>query len=813
MKKLTMALVMVAAMVFAGRAAEVWTLDDSAEMPGSFWTITSPDGKWKLTCVPTDKSGVWEDSEGSADLAVVNDYSTYDREIETGDVFGSRVVDGGCVLKGSGVLRLPTHARDKKGVSHTVEIGNWSLEGWNAPVRKMTKCVVPADYTEAIGEGTSITADFEVESGNPKYYSRDGALYLRERYRGDEADGDVLLQCPSGKTGSFAIPDNVTKVRSGAFEMSSLSEIVIGPSLEVFESDHEVKDETMKKVTISGNDRFKFVNGFFLGDGGDTVLMVLKSFMKGDVVVPSCVKKIDVCAMAYQEKVGSFVFSSPELQISDYGLHGGHEIGALDFSAVRKLKLAREALVDGCAKKIYFPEDIEAPNGIMLDCFDDLTDVYWPTKMSLDEAEEKGIVFQLDEDCRPFTLHVRRDAGYWPERVAIASSQTMKVVKDIPVEGFNPGSGDVGSIDSFYGPFVPGEKVSLTIPALVGYTAKKLPSGLKLNKKTGEITGAAKKPTGDVGVTVTFTKKNEPTLTAQFAVGPIPAISVTLEGDTEKCKVTGANKAYLVGKKVTLQAKGPKGTAFVGWFRDGAPWPSEAEYLEPKIKYVMTKENLNLVARFKAEEVSVVCDTSVGCVVKVKVSFPVIVECESGLKSVSAKKLPSGLKYNKKTGCIEGAAKKAGTYPFSLTVTTKAGSKVTQGFTLVVREAAVPVTWWVGTYSGVAINWCDVCDEPPDCGPWELNMEVSISANGTVAGKLWDDGPDYGILKNGRKVSENGETSNWTVELWWYEDGRCEAPSISTMKISSNGVLEYYDNDDANPDDHCPIQATLTRKK
>lgn len=280
------------------------------------------------------------------------------------------------------------------------------------------------------------------------------------------------------------------------------------------------------------------------------------------------------------------------------------------------------------------------------------------------------------------TTYVNHDNG-WNEIVATGTWQGC------PIQYIGPSV--TPAIESSYGPFVPGEKVSLTIPALIGYTAKKLPSGLKLNKKTGEITGAAKKPTGEAGVTVTFTKKNAPTQTAQFVVGPIPTINVTLEGDTEKCKVTGANKAYLVGKKVSLMAKGPKGTAFVGWFRDGEPWPSEEEFLEPKIKYVMTAESLNLVAQFKAEEVSVACDTSAGCVVKEKVSFPVIVDCESGIKSVSAKKLPSGLKYNKKTGCIEGAAKKAGSYPFSLTVTTKAGSKVTQSFALTVREAETPL--------------------------------------------------------------------------------------------------------------------------
>ena len=284
-------------------------------------------------------------------------------------------------------------------------------------------------------------------------------------------------------------------------------------------------------------------------------------------------------------------------------------------------------------------------------------------------------------------------------------------------------------LESFYGPFVPGEKVALTIPALVGYTAKGLPSGLKLNKKTGEITGAARKPTGEAGVTVTFTKKDSPTLTAQFVVGPIPTINVALEGDAEKCKVTGANKAYLVGKKVSLQAKAPKGTAFVGWFRDGEPWPSEEECLEPKIKYVMEAENLDLVARFKAEEVSVACDISAGCVVKEQVSFPVVVDCESGLKSVSAKKLPSGLKYNKKTGCIEGAAKKAGTYPFSLTVTTKAGSKVTQSFALVVgtsSEQKMP-EWAVGTFEGYLL-WKFVDDQWLDKITWTIRSDGHVMA-------------------------------------------------------------------------------------
>ena len=344
----------------------------------------------------------------------------------------------------------------------------------------------------------------------------------------------------------------------------------------------------------------------------------------------------------------------------------------------------------------------------------------------------------------------------------------------------------------------------------IGYSAKKLPSGLKLDKTTGTITGAAKKPTSADGVTVTFTKAGEETRVAQFVVGPIPLLNVAVEGDVAKCKVTGGNKAYLAGKKVSLSAKPPKGTAFIGWFRDGKPWPDVNTYLNARQKLVMPAENLNLAARFKAEVVSIFCDVSAGCMVKESVSLPVSVECESGIKSVSAKKLPSGLKYNKNTGCIEGAAKKAGMYTFALTVTTKTGSKVTQNFDLNVVDVAALPMWAVGSYSGTAKNWCENCNEGPDeCGPWYLQMQISISASGEVSGRM-EDGGDYGILKNGVVVSVSEDHVVLRADMWWYEDRRISSKAVGEIVVYPSGILEYYDNDDPSGDECCPIQAMLT---
>ena len=233
------------------------------------------------------------------------------------------------------------------------------------------------------------------------------------------------------------------------------------------------------------------------------------------------------------------------------------------------------------------------------------------------------------------------------------------------------------AVDGIYGPFVPGAEVELDF-GLVGYTAKKLPSGLRLDKKTGVVKGKAKKP-GEYQVT--FTKKGAETLTAKFIVGPMPTITIMMEGDTEKCKVTGASKpgnGYLVGKKVSLSAKGPKGTAFTGWFKDGEPWPNAMEYLESKLKYVMTEENLSLVARFEKEKMSVACDGLSSLTVGEEVSIPIAIETQSGVKSVTGSKLPTGLKVkkDKATGewFVTGKPKKVGTWNSVIKVTAKSGA-------------------------------------------------------------------------------------------------------------------------------------------
>lgn len=71
--------------------------------------------------------------------------------------------------------------------------------------------------------------NFSVDAANPFFSAQDGVLFDRSK--------ETLLYCPAGKTGSYTIPNSVTKIGHCAFSVSKLTHILIPDSVTEIGSD------------------------------------------------------------------------------------------------------------------------------------------------------------------------------------------------------------------------------------------------------------------------------------------------------------------------------------------------------------------------------------------------------------------------------------------------------------------------------------------------------------------------------------------------------------------------------------------------
>ncbi len=106
--------------------------------------------------------------------------------------------------------------------SSVTSIGDAGFNGCS----NLTSISIPTSVT-SIGNYTFACyklATITVETGNPAYTSEDGVLFNKAKTE--------LIQCPGGKIGSYTIPDSVTSISRGAFELcSSITSIVIPSSV------------------------------------------------------------------------------------------------------------------------------------------------------------------------------------------------------------------------------------------------------------------------------------------------------------------------------------------------------------------------------------------------------------------------------------------------------------------------------------------------------------------------------------------------------------------------------------------------------
>ena len=652
-----------------------WTLDNSAAMPGGFWTITSPDKKWQLACVPSNNNNVqggW--IQGESDIVITSHYHSGNRGYYIDDFTGKDTA----LLKGSGVLTLPARAVDTDGKMYTISINDWSFEERETQWKTISKIIIPGIFTTYVGDAFNCCGQFEVSAANPRYYAQDGVLFMR----GGE-DGDVLLAMPCGKTGSYRIPDGVTHVQSGAFEYCRLSSLTIGQDLEAFYQDHEV-GAALKNIIIEGNDSFRYENGFLMQDWGGyaDLIMTLWGVVNGkDVLVPSYVGQVMPYACAYGDYdklkgANSITFTSDALYVCEHAFEGA-ATSCIDFSRVGSLELANHNIFgeDTMVKTIKFPEDTTfANNSFSVYGHESKSlDIYWPTSKGRAASGLNNLYVESDGTV---TLHVLNSAGDWPKTLG-----NVPVAKDLYSVSLDLNYGD----DPVAGP----ER----------YVAYNQAVGeLPEPGRTGhQFLGWFTAREGGVKVTASTKVVDDVIYYAHWQYDGSAIVSASVAPECEGMgSVTGGGSVVKAGAKVTLKATANDGYAFEGWYKGGELIPDAAA----TYTYIATGEEAVIVAHFAP--ITVACPglsngTFVVGIAGDSSGIPVTVSPASGVKSVAVAKLPAGMKYDAKTGLITGAPTKPGSYEVTVTVTTTSGSKKIETF--VVDVATLPESA-TGTFNG-----------------------------------------------------------------------------------------------------------------
>lgn len=159
---------------------------------------------------------------------------------------------------------------------------------------------------------------FEVSSGNPKYSSKDGVLFDKNKTK--------LIAYPTGKTGAYSVPSGVKTIGDSAFVGAEISSITLPSGLETIEITAFWQCSGFSSITIpasvkeighaafvlcndltsisvnSSNKYFSSKNGV-LFDKNKTTLIAYPTAKSGKYTVPTGVTSIDTAAFQFCSKL------------------------------------------------------------------------------------------------------------------------------------------------------------------------------------------------------------------------------------------------------------------------------------------------------------------------------------------------------------------------------------------------------------------------------------------------------------------------------------------------------------------------------
>lgn len=256
--------------------------------------LVSPDGKWRLRAAGPEDGTVY-----------VSFYNPLAEDESEEWEFKS------CVERGGADLTLPVRARDEgNGRVYDVAFLGECFTDYTALRRVTVPDALDADLAEAF-LGVPNLASFAVGGGNPRYFARDGALFVHEQ----DGYANVLLHYPNGKAGTaYTVPEGVEAVSAWAFgNYGKLKTVTLPASLQSWGTDSDWGNDNewyaasrLERIELAdGNPYLKVAGGALYTVDGETLLRYPPARAGASATVAYGTRRIAPAAFAYAGKLAS----------------------------------------------------------------------------------------------------------------------------------------------------------------------------------------------------------------------------------------------------------------------------------------------------------------------------------------------------------------------------------------------------------------------------------------------------------------------------------------------------------------------------
>lgn len=256
--------------------------------------LVSPDGKWRLRAAGPEDGTVY-----------VSFYNPLAEDESEEWEFKS------CVERGGADLTLPVRARDEgNGRVYDVAFLGECFTDYTALRRVTVPDALDADLAEAF-LGVPNLASFAVGGGNPRYFARDGALFVHEQ----DGYANVLLHYPNGKAGTaYTVPEGVEAVSAWAFgNYGKLKTVTLPASLQSWGTDSDWGNDNewyaasrLERIELAdGNPYLKVAVGALYTADGETLLRYPPARAGASATVAYGTRRIAPAAFAYAGKLTS----------------------------------------------------------------------------------------------------------------------------------------------------------------------------------------------------------------------------------------------------------------------------------------------------------------------------------------------------------------------------------------------------------------------------------------------------------------------------------------------------------------------------